>query len=283
MQNRIQERFAGSRGVPLVMGVLNVTDDSFSDGGCFLDRNAAVARALTMISEEADIIDVGPESTRPGAMEIAPSLQIERAIPVIDEIRRANASIPIAIDTRSASVAREALAAGADMINDVSAMRDDAGMADLAAQTGAWICLMHRRGTAATMQLDGGPEYGDVVAEILEFLRERVASAELHGVDRSRIVVDPGLGFGKRVEHNLEILRALERFTTLGLPVLVGASRKSFLGAVAGGSDPIDRDPSSLACAVMAAFAGVSIIRTHDVRATLQVVRMSTAVRQAGR
>lgn len=281
MRQRIEQRLARARGTPLVMGVLNVTDDSFSDGGEFLDTGAAVGRAREMIDEGADLIDVGPESTRPGAAEIDAEVQIERAVPVIRAIRDADDAIPVSIDTRLAAVAKQALADGADMINDVSALRDDPAMVETVVSSGAWVCLMHRRGTASSMQRDGGPQYADVVAEVLDFLRERVERAVDGGVERSRIVIDPGIGFGKRVEHNLLILKELDRFVALGQPLLVGASRKSFIGAVLGIEDPKHREPASLACAAIATFAGAAMIRTHNVHETVEVVRLCAAVRNA--
>ena len=260
------------------MGILNVTPDSFSDGGQFASAEAAVARALEMIAEGAAIIDVGGESTRPGSQPVEAAEQIARTIPVIKGIRVYHDQVTISIDTRSAQVARAALEAGADIINDVSALRDDAEMAGVVARTGAAVVLMHRRGTSAEMQKDGGPHYDDVIAEIRAFLAERVAFAQARGVVASRIIIDPGIGFGKRTEHNLAILRDLREFTTLGPPVLIGASRKRFLGEVTGIDDPRQRDVASLACAVMAAQRGVSIIRTHEVRAAVEALRVVYAV-----
>lgn len=269
---------------PLVMGILNVTPDSFSDGGCFLGHTEALARGQAMIGEGADILDVGPESTRPGAQEVGAEEQIARAIPVINALRAVNASQVISIDTRLAGVARAAIDAGADMINDVSALRDDPGMCELVACSNATVVLMHRKGTPPSMQTGGGPHYNAVIGEICEFLSERARFAEAHGIDPSRVVIDPGIGFGKRIEHNLSILKHLDRFTALGRPVLVGASRKQFIGMVAGEANPsaIDnprqRLAGSLACAAIAALAGAAIIRTHDVRATVEVVRLCRAV-----
>jgi dihydropteroate synthase len=265
------------------MGILNVTPDSFSDGGEHCAPADAAARALRMIAEGADIVDVGPESTRPGAREVPPGEQIARAIPAIEAIRAADETLPISVDTRLAPVARAALAAGADMINDVSALRDDPDMAHLAASAGASVVLMHRKGTSATMQQGGGPHYDDVVAEICAFFRERVRYAADRGVDPERVVIDPGVGFGKRVEHNLLIMRDLDRFVALGHPVLVGASRKSFIGAVLNEDDPKQREAGSLACAALAVMAGASVIRAHDVRSTVQVVKFCTAVRDVQR
>ncbi|UCE60155.1 MAG: dihydropteroate synthase [Phycisphaerales bacterium] len=278
---------------PLVMGILNVTPDSFSDGGDYFEPKDAVARALEMIEDGADIIDIGGESTRPGASDVPEDEQIKRTVPVVESIRARNNSIPISIDTCLSTVAHAALEAGADVINDISAFRDDPEMVELAARTGVPVVLMHRKGKPATMQQEGGPQYDDVITEVCDFLRERVAFAVNRGLDPSKLILDPGIGFGKRVEHNLSILRNLGRFVALGQPVLVGASRKSFIGnvlesAIARGDgsakyreNPRQREAASLACAAMAVGAGAAIIRAHDVRSTVEVVRLSAAVRQA--
>lgn len=269
---------------PLIMGILNVTPDSFSDGGDYQEPEQAIARAGQMIAEGADIIDVGPESTRPNSGEVSAALQMDRAVPVIRALRAKFPTTVLSIDTRLAGVAQAALDAGADIINDTSALRDDPGMVRLAAASGARVVLMHRRGKPATMQRDGGPEYHDVVGEIVGFLQERVEYAVTQGVDRSRILLDPGLGFGKRIEHNLLILRNLDRFIELGLPVFVGASRKRFIGETLRcirpeeANDPKSRLFGSLACAALATIAGVSVLRVHDVRATAETVRMCQAV-----
>jgi dihydropteroate synthase len=263
---------------PLVMGILNVTPDSFSDGGDYFTRDAAGAHALNMIAEGADIIDIGGESTRPGAEPTPAEEQIRRAIPVIRAIRTRNSDIAISIDTRAAAVARAAVDAGSDIINDVSALRDDPAMADVVAASGAAVVLMHRRGTSADMQDGGGPHYDDVIAEITAFLQQRRDFAAGRGIDRSRIILDPGLGFGKRVEHNLTILRHLDRLVALEQPVLVGASRKRFLGSVLGVDEPKQRLAGSLTCAVIAALAGAAILRVHDVRATVDAVQLCSAV-----
>ena len=270
------------------MGVLNVTPDSFSDGGDHFKPSDAVARAREMIAEGADLIDVGPESTRPahvyaeGSTEVPASEQIARAIPVIEAIREADPRITISIDTRLAPVARAALDAGADMINDVSALRDDPAMVDLVAASGALVSLMHRKGRPRDMQQGGGPQYDDVIEEIRDFFHRRLEHAVDGGVDESRIIVDPGLGFGKRVEHNLLILEHLDRLVDLDRPVLIGASRKSFIGQVLGIDDPKRRDPASLACAVLAFLSGAAIIRTHDVRPTVEALQLTAAIRNAG-
>ncbi len=277
--------FSTFRRFPLVMGILNVTSDSFSDGGHYLQTADAVGRALEMIDEGADIIDVGPESTRPGAQDIPAKEQIARANPVIEGIRERNDAIPLSIDTRLAVVAASALQAGADMVNDTSALRDDSTMVNIVAKTGVPIVLMHRRGTPATMQQGGGPQYDDVIGEICSFFRERMEFATKRGVATSSIILDPGIGFGKRTEHNLLILRHLDRLVALGQPLMVGASRKRMIGSVCGtGSNPVpetQRLAGSLACAAIAVMAGAAILRVHDVRETVEVVRMVSAVRGA--
>ena len=266
---------------PLVMGVLNVTPDSFSDGGKYADPKTAVARARAMIAEGADIVDVGAESTRPGSTPVPAEEQIARAVPVIEAIRARDDRVAISIDTCLAPVASAALAAGANIVNDISAMRHDPAMVELVASSGCVVVLMHMRGTPTDMQAGGGPVYDDVIEEIGAFLTERRDVAVVRGVDRSRIVFDPGIGFGKRVEHNLTILRHLGRFVSLGQPLLIGASRKSFIGHTLGAEDPANRLAGSLACAAMAVTAGAAIIRCHDVKETVDVVRMYGAVGQA--
>jgi len=263
------------------MGIVNVTPDSFSDGGEFFDGEAAIGCALTMIAEGATIIDVGPESTRPGSRGVSDDEQIRRALPVIEAIRSRDARVAISIDTRSAGVAQTALRAGADMVNDTSALRDDPRMVEVVAASKAGVVLMHRRGTPADMQDGGGPRYDDVTREICDFLRERRDFAVDRGIEPSRIVLDPGIGFGKRIEHNLLILRSLDRFVALGQPLLIGVSRKRFIGWVLGIDDPKQRDAGSLACTVIAALAEASIIRTHDVRATVQAIRVVAAINAA--
>ena len=263
---------------PLIMGILNVTPDSFSDGGDYFDPECAVSRTMDMIEEGADIIDVGPESTRPGSLPVPEDEQIKRAIPVIRTIRQANKRIPISIDTRLAPVAAAALESGADMINDTSALRDDPNMVEVVTDSDAYLVLMHRRGSPMDMQSGGGPQYADVIGEICGFLRERIDFAVSHGIDQSRIIVDPGIGFGKRIEHNLLILRDLRHFTALGQPVLVGASRKRFIEAVLGTNDPKMREIGSLVCAVHTALSGAAIVRVHDVRETVESFRMLRAI-----
>ncbi len=238
MQFALRDHAVDPSDWPVVMGVLNVTPDSFSDGGRFESSGDAVTAALRMIADGAAIIDVGPESTRPGSSGVSDDEQISRAIPVIERIRSKDAAITISIDTTSAKVARAAIDAGADMINDTSALRDDPAIAEVAARAGALVCLMHRRGMPEDMQRGGGPVYADVIAEILAFLKERVEQALRAGIERERIVIDPGVGFGKRTEDSLVIMKNINLFVELGHPVLIGASRKRFIGEVVGVDDP---------------------------------------------
>lgn len=265
---------------PLVMGILNVTPDSFSDGGRYLDQDRGVKHAREMVCHGADIIDVGPESTRPGSLPVDDAEQRRRAIPVIERIREAHPHIPISIDTRSAGVARAALSAGANIINDVSALRDDPKMAELVATSGGAVVLVHRRGSSREMQVGGGPRYDDVVAEVAALLEERAEFAESVGVARDKIILDPGIGFGKRVEDNLRLLRRLDRLVATGRPVLIGVSRKRFLGSLLGESSPEStptpeaRDAASLACALNAADRGAAILRVHDVKSTVAAIRI---------
>ncbi|MEI6083551.1 MAG: dihydropteroate synthase [Verrucomicrobiota bacterium] len=239
---------------PLVMGILNVTPDSFSDGG----RGDHVARVGLMIEAGADIIDIGGESTRPGAHPVSLEEELRRVIPVIKSLP----DLLISIDTTKAAVAEQAVAAGARIINDISA-----SLFDVARDTGAGLVLMHRQGTPATMQL--APRYADVVREVRKFLAERIAVAEARGVKKSQIAVDPGIGFGKSVAHNHQLLAGLERLRELGCPILVGASRKSFLGG-----QVEERLPGSLAVAAWAVLHGANIVRVHDVAETVAVVRL---------
>lgn len=262
------------------MGVLNVTPDSFSDGGSFVGVEAALRRANEMIAEGAGIIDVGPESTRPGADPVPAGQQIDRIRPVLAGIRRAHPQIPISIDTRLAVVADQAIELGADVINDVSALSDHPAMAELARRTGTPIILMHMRGLPRTMQSD--PDqliYTDVVGEIIGFLIGRVALAEEAGIARDHIAIDPGIGFGKTVRQNLCIIRRLGELVELGLPVVLGASRKRFIGELLDLPDPRRRVAGSVACAVAAVLAGAHIIRAHDVRQTVDAVRIAHAIR----
>ena len=262
---------------PLVMGVLNVTPDSFSDGGRYLAPPAARERARRMIAEGADIIDVGGESTRPGAAPVRVEEELARVVPVIEAIR-AESDVPISVDTSKPEVMAAACEAGADMINDVRALREP-GALETAARLGRPVCLMHMRGEPRTMQ--AAPRYDDVVAEVEDFLRARVAAAEAAGLPRGHLVIDPGFGFGKTLEHNLLLFRALPRLRRMGLAVLVGVSRKTMIGTI------LDRPPQarlhgSVALAGLAAWLGARIVRVHDVGATRDAVRVVQAVKEVG-
>ncbi len=265
-----------SRG--LIMGVLNVTPDSFSDGGSHEDPDRAVAHALGMIESGADLIDIGGESTRPGAAPVDAAEECRRVMPVLRALRRVSA-IPISIDTRNAATAAAALESGADIVNDISALRHDPAMAETVRASGAGLVLMHMKGAPPDMQ--GDPHYEDVTAEVLAFLEERVASAHSRGIAPESIVIDPGIGFGKTVAHNLALLRDLPRLTALGCPVLVGVSRKSFLGRVLGIPRPGDRLWAGVALASHAREKGARILRVHDVMETGDALRMTEAILNA--
>ena len=258
--------FAGlSMDRPRIMGILNVTPDSFSDGGLFLKPEAAMMQARAMAAQ-ADILDVGGESTRPGAVEVTEANEIARTAPVIAAMRAAGIARAVSIDTRKASVAKAALAAGAGIVNDVTALQFDPGMAAVVAASGAPVILMHSIATPATMQDD--PVYGDVLLDVYDALAARVAAAEAAGILRDRIAVDPGIGFGKTLAHNLALLARLSLFHGLGLPVLLGASRKRFIGTLSGEEDAAKRLPGSLAVALAGVAQGIQMIRVHDVRET---------------
>jgi len=251
------------------MGVLNVTPDSFSDGGEYLDRRAAVRRGLQLAAEGAAIIDVGGESTRPGSAEVPLREELARVVPVVEGLREAGIAAEISVDTRKAEVARQAIAAGATVVNDISALRADPQMAEVVAASGVRVCLMHMQGEPRTMQRE--PRYKDVVAEVEAFLAERIAFCEGLGIARELLIVDPGIGFGKTVAHNLALLAQLERIAALGPPVLIGTSRKSFLGQLAapawGGTPPPPKErlAGTIATNVIALAKGASIFRVHDV------------------
>ena len=261
-----------------IMGILNVTPDSFFDGGRYAGRQAAVVRALEMVEEGADIIDIGGESSRPPVYGEAPQVSLEeecaRVVPIVEEVRR-HSDVPISVDTTKAEVARRALQAGADIVNDISALRDDPEMVEVAASSGAPVVLMHRRGTPVTMQKNTW--YEDLLGELKNFLTERIAAARAGGVALERIAVDPGIGFGKSVEGNLEIIRHLGEFAELGCPILVGASRKSFIWKHMGLKAEEGLE-GSLAVAVLSVAKGANILRVHDVAATVRAVRMAEAI-----
>jgi dihydropteroate synthase len=260
------------------MGVVNVTPDSFSDGGRYLDPEAAVAHGLALVAEGADLLDVGGESTRPGATDVPEAVELERVLPVVEELAR-TAEVPVSIDTRKAAVAAAALAAGATMVNDVSAGRHDPDLLGVAADAKVPLVLMHMLGIPATMQDD--PRYDDVVAEVEAFLAERCRAAEAAGVDHQALVVDPGIGFGKRDQDNYALLDQLARFTRLGHPVMVGTSRKGFIGRAL--DSPADqRVEGTAATVVWAVERGARIVRVHDVAPMVRAVRMTEAMLRWG-
>ena len=258
-----------------VMGIVNVTPDSFSDGGRYFALEKAIAHGIALARQGAEIIDIGGESTRPGARPVSAGEEMERVLPVIRGLRRA-LSIPISIDTTKADVARAAVDEGADMVNDISALRFDPAMAPLIAAAKLPVVLMHMQGTPRTMQQS--PRYQDVVEEVKEFLQSRIRFALEAGVSAERIIIDPGIGFGKELEHNLALLRGLPALASLGQPLLVGPSRKTFVGKLLD-AGPEERLEGSLAAAVAAVLAGANIIRTHDVKETRRAVRIADALR----
>ena len=257
----------------VVMGILNVTPDSFSDGGCFLDRKSAVSRAVAMQQAGAAIIDVGGESTRPGAALVSAEEEMERVVPVIESLRT-ELDIPLSVDTSKPEVMAEAVRAGAGMINDVNALRAE-GAVELAAELGVPLCLMHMQGEPRTMQK--APSYTDVVGEVRSFLQERLACCREAGIAEGKVLVDPGFGFGKTLAHNLALLRNLHRFADLGAGVLAGISRKSMLGALTG-RDADERLAASLAAAVLAVERGAVVVRVHDVAETVDALSIVKAV-----
>jgi dihydropteroate synthase len=259
----------------LVMGILNITPDSFSDGGRYLDPGRAVERGLEMVEAGADLVDVGGESTRPGAQRISREGGRERVVPVIRALAR-QSDVAVSVDTSRAAVAEQALEAGARVINDISALRFDPEMPGLASRSGAGLVLMHMQGTPQSMQQ--APSYADVVEEVLAFLKDALARAVHAGISAEQVVLDPGIGFGKCLEHNLSLLRHINRLCSLGRPVLVGASRKSFVGEITG--RPVDRRlAGSLAAAAAAVGSGAQVVRVHDVAETVDTLRVLQAIR----
>lgn len=265
-------------GTPYIMGVVNVTPDSFSDGGAYFSSDKAVEHGLRLAQEGADILDIGGESTRPGAAPVSVQEEIDRVVPVIAGL--VETGKVISVDTRHAQTMQHAVAAGAGMINDISALSHDADGLDVAAKAGAAVCLMHMQGTPETMQQH--PHYDDVTGEICAYLLQRIAACEVAGIPRSKIVVDPGIGFGKLLQHNLDILHNFVQFKALDVPVLLGVSRKSFIENICPGTPANDRLPGSLAAALWGAQLGADILRVHDVAATKQAIEVYSAIRQAG-
>jgi dihydropteroate synthase len=259
-----------------LMGIVNVTPDSFSDGGLFLDADVAVAHGRELLAQGAEILDVGGESTRPGAEPVSAEQESGRVLPVIEGL--AGSEAQISIDTSKLAVAEGALAAGASLVNDVTAFRAEPELAGLVAGSGAECCLMHMLGEPRTMQRAGGPRYDDVVDDVKAFLAERLEFAVGEGIAEERVMLDPGIGFGKTVEHNLELLRRLQELTALGRPIVIGTSRKGFLGKLAPGAPgPLGRLPGTLATSVLALERGASVFRVHDVAAVRDALAVTAA------
>ena len=259
----------------LVMGIVNVTPDSFSDGAMFASADDAVAHGARLVDEGADLVDVGGESTRPGSDPIEADEELLRVVPVIEGLVKARPGTPLSVDTRKPEVASAALDAGASVVNDIAGGRNSA-LLETVSRTGAGVVLMHMLGEPKTMQDD--PRYDDVVAEVHEFLRERIEAAVFAGIPEERICIDPGIGFGKTVDHNLALLRAVPALRLLGAAVMVGASRKGFIGTLTGVEDPAARLEGSLAVAVLAAAHGADLVRVHDVEATVRALKVADAV-----
>jgi len=263
---------------PVVMGVLNVTPDSFSDGGAFLDPGAAYERAVAMVEEGAGVIDIGGESTRPGAAEVSAETELARVEPVLRKLGR-TITVPLSIDTRRAAVARAAIDAGAAIVNDVSALRHDPAMAGTVRDAKTAVVVMHMQGTPETMQTD--PRYDDATSEIIAWLEERTGELVRAGIDREKIIVDPGLGFGKRLEDNVRILNEIGDFRGLGFPVMAGYSRKSFIGTITG-REPAERLPGGFAALAKCLAGGVAFVRVHDVKQTADFIKVWRAIELAG-
>ncbi len=260
---------------PLVMGIVNVTPDSFYDGGNFFSRERAVEHALRLVADGADVIDIGGESTRPGSAPTPLEEELLRVIPVIEALRK-ESDVPVSIDTYKAEVARKAIAAGADIVNDISALSFDPRMVDVAAQSGVPVVLQHIKGTPRNMQTN--PSYDDVIEEMTQFFVERIGFATKHGIEEGNIIIDPGIGFGKRLQDNLRIIRELRRFKELGRPVLIGTSMKSFLGQIAGSDRMEDRVEGTLASVAVSISNGADMVRVHDVAKTKRVVQFMRAL-----
>src|SRR5690606_9320393 len=258
---------------PLIMGIVNVTPDSFSDGGRYQDPELAIQHGLDLAQQGADLVDVGGESTRPGSEGVPAEIELARVLPVVEAL--ATRGVAVSIDTSKATVARHAIEAGAEVINDVTA-GSDPDMLGLAAESGCGLVLMHMQGTPRTMQ--ERPSYEDVVREVKDFLVERALAAEFAGIDRAAISIDPGIGFGKTVDHNLELLRRLGELVSTGYPVAVGTSRKGFLGHLTGVDQPEERDVATAATTALAVMAGAAMVRVHDVESSRQAARIAWAI-----
>jgi dihydropteroate synthase len=275
---RVGERVFDCSERTLVMGILNVTPDSFSDGGRFLDRATAVAHAIRMVDDGADFLDVGGESTRPGSTPVSADEELERVHPVIERLAQLHPAVPISIDTRKASVAAEGLDAGATIVNDVSGGADPA-MFDVVRGREAAVVLMHMQGDPTTMQ--EAPHYDDVVGEVHEYLRQRIEAAELAGIDPERIAIDPGIGFGKDLDHNLELMHGVDALLDLGRPVLVGPSRKKFIGTILDLPEE-ERVEGTVGAVVWMVARGAHLVRVHDVKEVVRALRVSDAIARAG-
>ena len=263
---------------PLIMGILNVTPDSFSDGGRFISPEKALAHARQMIADGADIIDIGGESTRPGSKPVSTTEQVERIVPVI-KMLYSETKCCISVDTTKSEVAHKAIEAGASIINDISAFEDDIDMAAVAASVGCPVVLMHKKGRPVDMQ--NNPCYNNAVEEVYRYLEERIEYADSQGVKKSKIIVDPGIGFGKTAEHNLSLIKNIERFQSLGVPVLLGASRKSFIGKILNIEEPVDRIFADASVISFACLEGTHIFRVHDVLSCNHILKMTSAILNA--
>lgn len=259
---------------PHVMGIVNVTPDSFSDGGNYASTEKAIAHALALVADGADVLDIGGESTRPGATPVPLDEELRRVVPVIEQLAKLT-KVPLSIDTYKPQVMRAAIAAGVDIVNDVRALQEESAL-EIVANSSVGVCLMHMQGMPQTMQQN--PTYVDVVTEVIDFLRARQLSANLAGITNDRILLDPGFGFGKRTAHNIALIQQLEKIESLGQPLLVGLSRKSVLGQIIGADDVSVRLHASLAASVIAAMKGAKIIRVHDVKATADALKVVAAV-----
>lgn len=259
---------------PILMGIVNVTPDSFSDGGRFFVSERAIAHGRRLVKDGAHILDIGGESTRPGAEPVGVEEELARVIPVIEGLKGCGAMV--SVDTRHAAVMRAAIAAGAGMVNDVSALTHDPAALDVVAEAGVYVCLMHMKGDPRTMQDD--PQYDDVCAEVYGYLLSRIDACRAKGIQMNRIIADPGIGFGKTIEHNLTILNQLKKFESLGVPIMLAASRKRFIGTLAGGVEPAHRLPGSLAAAMAGWERGARVFRVHDVAETAQALAVFGAI-----
>jgi dihydropteroate synthase len=266
----------GSEGVPQIMGIVNVTPDSFSDGGRYLSLEKALDHALQLVEEGAHILDIGGESTRPGAQPVSPDEEQDRILPVIEGLKASGCAVLISADTRNASTMRACLSAGIEIVNDISALRHDPDSIEIVRKSNCRVCLMHMQGTPETMQEN--PRYANVVEEVFEFLSNRISTCETAGIAKNRLIADPGIGFGKDQGHNLALLANLARFHELGVPLLLGASRKGFIGRADTGPNATDRLGGSIAVALHGLIRGAGIVRVHDVAQTRQAFAVWKAI-----